>query len=147
MAGLSLPNRNQPVDTHYLYQLAELVNQLANQISVATDNNSVVDTQSAGPQKSKTSALSVVGGSIKVASDSTVTASNTKTFTYLFDNGFKYAPIVTASVVNTAGTSAGENVSVVLTDISKSSVTGIVRFNSNGVVSINVNFIAVGIPN
>jgi flagellar hook assembly protein FlgD len=147
MSGLALPNRNQPIDTHYIYQMAELLNQLANQISVATDNNSVVDTLSAGPHKSKTSALSIVGKTLKVASDSTVTASNTKTFTCLFDNGFKYAPIVTASVVNTAGTSAGENVTVILTDISKSSVTGIVRFNSSGVVSINVNLIAVGIPN
>ena len=147
MAGLALPNRNQPIDTHYIYQMAELINQLAQQLSVATDNNSSVDTQSAAKQGSKTSALSFVGGSVKVASDSTVAASNTKPFTYLFDNSFKYAPIVTASVVNTGQTSAGENVTVILTDISKSSVTGIVRFNSSGVVSINVNFIAVGIPN
>jgi hypothetical protein len=89
----------------------------------------------------------MIGGSITVASNSTVTASTTKTFSYTFPSDYKYTPIVTASPINTGKTSAGENVSVVLTDITRSSVNGLVRFNASGDVSVIVNLIIIGIPN
>ena len=147
MPSLPLPNRGQPIDTSYIYDMAVVINELAQQLSLARDNNSVIDTKSGGKQTSKTSALTVIGGVVKIVSDSNVTATNTKPFTYMFDNSFKYSPVVTATVVNDSGTTAGENVSVIITDISKSSVTGLVRFNSSGTVSTSVNLIIIGIPN
>jgi hypothetical protein len=147
MSSLPLPNRGQPVDTAYIYDMAVVINELAQQLSLARDNNSVIDTRSGGKQPSKTSALSILAGVVKIANDSNVTATNTKPFTYMFDKSFKYSPVVTATVVNDTGTTAGENVSVVITDVSKSSVTGLVRFNSSGTVSTSVNLIIIGIPN
>ena len=147
MAKVPLPERGQPIDVAYLYQVANALNQLSDQVSTATYNYTTIDTVSAGKQNIKTSEARVIGGYINVANNSTVTASTTKTFTYAFPSDFKYTPIVTASVINSGKTSAGENVSVVLTDVTRSSVSGLVRFNASGDVSTIVNIIVIGVPN
>jgi hypothetical protein len=147
MAKVPLPERGQPVDVAYLYQLSSAVNQLSDQVSTATYNYTTVDTPSAGKQSIKTSEARVVAGSVTVTNNSTVTATTTKPFTYTFQGDFKYTPIVTASIYNIGKTTAGEDVSIILTDITRGSVTGIVRFNSSGNVSTNVNLLIVGIPN
>jgi hypothetical protein len=147
MAKVPLPERGQPIDVAYLYQMANGINQLSDQVSSATYNYATIDTASAGPQNIKTSEMRVVGGSVTVQNNSTVTASSTKTFTYQFSGDFKYTPIVTATPVNIGKTTAGENVSVVITDITRSSVTGLVRFNTSGDLSTVVNLVIIGIPN
>jgi hypothetical protein len=147
MAKVPLPERGQPLDVSYIYQLTNALNQLSDQVSTATYNYTTIDTVSAGKQNIKTSEARMIGGSVTVASNSTVTASTTKTFSYTFPSDYKYTPIVTASPINTGKTSAGENVSVVLTDITRSSVNGLVRFNASGDVSVIVNLIIIGIPN
>ena len=147
MAKVPLPERGQPLDVSYIYQLTNALNQLSDQVSTATYNYTTIDTVSAGKQNIKTSEARMIGGSVTVASNSTVTASTTKTFSYNFPSDYKYTPIVTASPINTGKTSAGENVSVVLTDITRSSVNGLVRFNASGDVSVIVNLIIIGIPN
>lgn len=147
MAKVPLPERGQPIDVAYLYQLTNSLNQLSDQVSTATYNYATIDTVSAGKQNIKTSEARVIGGYISVANNSTVTASTTKTFTYAFPSDFKYTPIVTSSVINSGKTSAGENVSVVLTDVTRSSVSGLVRFNASGDVSTIVNIIVIGVPN
>jgi hypothetical protein len=147
MAKVPLPERGQPIDVAYLYQLTNALNQLSDQVSTATYNYTTIDTVSAGKQNIKTSEARVIGGIVPVANNSTVTASSTKTFTYAFPSDFKYTPIVTASAINSGKTSAGENVSVVLTDVTRSSVSGLVRFNASGDVSTIVNIIVIGVPN
>jgi hypothetical protein len=147
MAKVPLPERGQPIDVAYLYQITNALNQLSDQVSTATYNYTTIDTVSAGKQNIKTSEARVIGGYVPVANNSTVTASSTKTFTYAFPSDFKYTPIVTASAINSGKTSAGENVSVVLTDVTRSSVSGLVRFNASGDVSTIVNIIVIGVPN
>jgi hypothetical protein len=127
--------------------LAQGINMLSDQVSSATYNYATIDTASAGPQNVKTSEMRVVGGSVTVANNSTVTAASSKAFSYQFAGDFKYTPIVTATPINTGKTAAGENVTVVITDVTRSSVNGIVRFNSSGDLSVIVNLIIVGIPN
>mgnify|MGYP007071563645 CR=1 FL=1 len=147
MAKVPLPERGQPLDVAYIYQITNALNQLSDQVSTATSNYTTVDTFSAGRQSVKTSDLKVIGGTYTVAPNSTVNAATTKPFSYTFSPAFKYAPIVTVSPVNTGKTAAGENVNVVITDVSSGGVSGIVRFNASGDVSLIVNIIAIGIPN
>ena len=147
MAKVPLPERGQPLDVAYIYQITNALNQLSDQVSTATSNYTTVDTFSAGRQSVKTSDLKFVGGTYTVAPNSTVNAATTKPFNYTFSPPFKYAPIVTVSPVNTGKTAAGENVNVVVTDVSSGGVSGIVRFNASGDVSLIVNIIAIGIPN
>jgi hypothetical protein len=55
MAKIPLPERGQPLDVTYIYQLAETINDLSTQISSATYKTTSIDTISAGKQNIKTS--------------------------------------------------------------------------------------------
>lgn len=147
MAKIPLPERGQPLDVTYVYQLANAINDLSTQVSSATYNYTTVDTIGAGKQSIKTSEARVIAGYVEVANNSTVTASSEKTFAYDFSSDFKYQPIVTATAVNIGNTPAGQNVNVILKTITTSRVEGIVRFGASGDLSLAVNLIIIGIPN
>ncbi|NDB57834.1 hypothetical protein EB001_05255 [bacterium] len=147
MAKVPLPERGQPLDVTYIYQLAETINDLATQVSSATYNYTTIDTVSAGKQNVKTSEARVIGGYIEVANNSTVSAGNEKTFSYDFPSDFKYAPIATATAVNIGNTPAGQNVTVILKSVTTSRVEGVVRFGASGDLSLAVNLVIIGIPN
>ena len=147
MAKIPLPERGQPLDVTYIYQLADAVNDVATQVSSATYNYTTIDTVSAGKQSVKTSETRIVGGYVEVANNSTVSAGNEKTFSYDFPNDFKYSPIVTATAVNIGNTPAGQNVTVILKSVTTSRVEGIVRFGASGDLSLAVHLIVIGIPN
>ena len=147
MAKVPLPERGQPLDVTYIYQLAETINDLETQVSSATYNYTTIDTVSAGKQSVKTSEARVIGGYVEVANNSTVSAGNEKTFSYDFPSDFKYAPIATATPINIGNTPAGQNVTVILKSVTTSRVEGVVRFGASGDLSLNVNIIVVGIPN
>jgi len=147
MAKLPLPERGQPLDLTYIYQLVDTVNDLSTQVSSATYNYTTVDTISAGKQSIKTSEARVVGGYVAVANNSTVSAGNEKTFSYDFPSDFKYAPIASATAVNIGNTPAGKNVNVILKSVTTSRVEGIVRFGASGDLSLAVHLIIIGIPN
>jgi hypothetical protein len=146
MAKIPLPERGQPLDVTYIYQLAETINDVATQVSSATYKNSTVDTISAGKQNLKTSELKIVAGLVEVAKDSNFNAGNEISFSYDYNN-FKFAPIVTASLVDVGNTSAGKNVTLVLKNPTETRVEGVVRFGESGIVSLRVNIIAIGISN
>lgn len=147
MAKVPLPERGQPLDVTYIYQLANALNELSTQVSPATYKYVTVDTAGVGKQSVKASEARMIGGYVDVVSSSTKNSGQEVAFSYDFTADFKYAPIVTATPVNTGGTDAGKNVSVVLKTVTTSKVEGIVRFNSTGDLSIGVNLIVIGIPN
>lgn len=148
MAKVPLPDRGQPLDVTYIYQLVDTINDLSTQVSSSTLSYTSVDTPSAGKQNIRTPQAKIVGGIVSVANNSTVNAGNEKTFTYNYGSGFKYPPIVTASIINSStGTSAGKNVTLVLNPPTQEEVSGVVRFNESGEVTLSVHLIAVGIPN
>jgi len=147
MAKVPLPERGQPLDVTYIYQLADTINDIATQVSSATFNYATIDTISAGKQSVKTSDTRVIGGYVEVANNSTVSAGNEKTFSYDFPSDFKYAPIATATAVNIGNTPAGQNVTVILKSVTTSRVEGVVRFGASGDLSLAVHLIVIGIPN
>lgn len=147
MAIIPYPERGQPLDVSYIYQLANAVNDLSTQVSPSTYKYVTVDTKSTGKQSVKASEARIIGGYIEVANNSSVTAGNEKTFSYKFASDFKYAPIITATPLNIGGQPAGSDVSVVLTSVTTSGVDGLVKFNTTGEVSVAINLVAVGIPN
>jgi hypothetical protein len=145
MAKVPIPERGQPLDVTYIYKLAETINDIATQVSSATFNYTTIDT-AAGEQSVKTSQAKVVGKIITVYTKTQVNAGQQKDFQTSIGNDFKFAPIVSATPVNQGG-DAGNNVIVTITSVTTSTVSGFVRFNSSGEVSINVHLIAIGIPN
>ena len=147
MAKVPLPERGQPLDVSYIYQLTNTINELSTQVASATYNYTTIDTVSAGKQSIKTSEARVIGGYVEVANNSTVSAGNEKTFSYDFPSDFKYAPIASATPVNIGNTPAGQNVTVTLKSVTTSRVEGIVRFGASGDLSLVVHLILIGIPN
>ena len=147
MAKIPLPERGQPIDLSYIYQIANSINDLSAQIAPTADKYISIDTPTAGTQTAKSSDIKIIGGYKEVATNSSVTAGTDKPFSYNFPVNFKYPPIVTATPVNVGNTTAGKNVSVILKTVSASGIEGIVAFKSAGDVSIGVNLIVIGIPN
>lgn len=145
MARIPVPERGQPLDLSYIYQLASAVNDLSDELSTNSYNYLTVDTPTAGSQSVKTAEGKVIGGYVEVATSSTVSAGNEQEFSYSFED-FKYTPIVTATPVNIGNTPAGRDVSVILKSITTSSVTGVVRYSTAGDVSLAVNLIIIGVP-
>lgn len=146
MAKVPLPDRGQPLDVTYIYQIANAVNDLADTISTATYNYTTVDTRTVGKQDVKNSNAKFYAGYKDVVTEETVSANTTKTWAIDFASDFKYPPIVTATPVNTGTSTVGNDVTAAITSITTSRVEGIVRFNSSGSVSTSVNIIAIGIP-
>lgn len=147
MAKVPLPDRGQPLDLSYIYQLAEAINNLSNQLSPVNAKYTTVDTVSNGKQTIRTSDSRIVGGFINITNSSSNTPDNEHEFTYAFSD-FAYAPIVTATpiVTDTVNTQASKDVTVILTNVTTSRVDGVVKFGTTGVASIGINLIIVGIP-
>lgn len=147
MSRIPLPERGQPFDVTYVFELAKAVNELATQVSPSTAKYVTVDTVTSGKQNIKASEAKIIGGYVEVANNSTVSAGNEKPFSYSWQTDFKYAPIVTATPINIGNTTAGKDITIVLKSVTTSSVEGIVKYNASGNLSVAVNIIAVGIPN
>lgn len=147
MAKIPLPERGQPLDLSYVYQIANAVNDIASEISPSIYKYVSIDTPSAGKLNIRSSETRFIAGYLDIATNSNVNSGNEKTFTYNFNTDFKYPPIVTATLINVGNTPAGQNVSVILTNVTTSSAEGIVKFNASGDISVGINLIVVGIPN
>jgi nucleoid DNA-binding protein len=146
MAKIPLPDRGQPIDTTYLYQLANAINQVSDEISSATYNYTTISTRDAGNQVIQTRAARIIGGYVDIATNETVTAGTTKPFTFSYSSDFKYPPIATATVVNRGTSDIGDDVTVVIRSVTTSRIEGVVKFNTAGQVTTTVNITAIGIP-
>jgi hypothetical protein len=147
MAKIPTPDRGQPLDVTYVYQIVEAINDLSSQISSARYKYASVDTTD-GPQSTLLTDTKVVAlEKIIYPTLTNVTAESDQAFSKSFNGEFKYPPIVTATPVLIEGTSSGKDVSVVISSVTNSAVNGIVRFNSPGQLALKVHIIAIGIPN
>jgi hypothetical protein len=151
MAKIPLPERGQPIDVNYIYQITNSLNQLSDQVNSAGFNYTTIEVPGIGRQNIKTSESRIIAATIPVAINSQQSSGTTRPFSYSYNGNFKYPPVVTATILNsnvtgTAG-NAGDDVTVVLTDINANSLSGLVRFNTSGNVTTSVNLIIVGIPN
>lgn len=142
MGALSLPERGQPLDVNIIYDITEQVNTLTNALTVKASSSSQVnkDTGSVG-----TSSLKFYAETKPLVATS-VSGGQTEEFTISYPTNYKYTPVVTVTVLNNTGSNAGNNVTIVLTNITTSLAKGIVRYNEAGTVNLSVNSIVVGLP-
>lgn len=147
MAILPVPERGQPLDVTYIYQIVKAINDLSVQVSPSTYKYVTVDTPTSGKQSVKASEARIIGGYVQVTTSTTQTAGSSQSFSYDFSTDFKFAPVVTATPINVGNTDAGKDVTVTLKSISTSKVEGTIKFNTGGDTSIGINLIIVGIPN
>ena len=146
MAKVPLPDRGQPLDVTYLYQIANALNDAVDTISTATYNYTSVDTRGIGREDIKNSNAKIYAAYKDIVNNEDVSLNTTRTFAIDFASEFKYPPIVTATAVNLGTSPIGNDAFAVITSVTTSRVEGVVRFNSSGTVSTSVNIIAIGIP-
>jgi hypothetical protein len=145
MARIPTPDRGQPIDVPYIYQLANAVNDLADQIDDSSQRLATIFTRDAQRQDLRTSDARIFASFQDLVSQQDVQTGSTREFVFQLD-GFKYPPIATVSPINTGTSVASNDVLTVITSITNSEVRGFVRFNSAGIVSVSVNIIAIGVP-
>jgi hypothetical protein len=147
MARIPLPERGQPIDLSYIYQIAEAINDLSLQVSPTNNRYVTIETPSDGKQSTVSSGVKINAAFISVYTNKNVKPGDEQPFSYPYPAEYKFAPVATATPVNISDTPAGRNVSVILKSVTTSRVEGVVRFNTEGEASIGVNLIIVGIPN
>jgi hypothetical protein len=147
MAQLPLPERGQPIDLTYVYQIADAVNTLSNQVAPSTNKYVTIETPTAGKQSVLSSGVKMNAAYVEVYNNATVLAGIEQAFSYTYPAEYKFAPVAVATPVNVGGTTAGKDISVILKSVTTSRVDGIIKFNASGDVTIGVNLIIIGIPN
>jgi hypothetical protein len=147
MAKIPTPDRGQPLDVSYIYQMANAINDLSSQVSSPTYRYTSIDTTS-GPQNTLITNTKLVAGVIDVYSTLTdVSPGLTVDRSYSFNTGeFKYPPIVTATPVLTSKSENGSDLSVTIKQITTSRVDISVTFFGTGKAALRVNLIAIGLP-
>lgn len=149
MAKIPLPSRGQPIDLSYLYQIVDAVNRLSDTVVSSSGGYLTVDTPTGSQQNVKASEARTIGGYVELNNVS-LSTDNEVSFEYKYPSDFKYAPIVTATPVAISNTSGARSATVVIKNVTTSSISGVVRFDtgafSQGTASIGINLIVVGIP-
>lgn len=143
---IPLPDRGQPLDVTYIYQMANAINSLATQISSASDNYTTIFTRDAGRQQIKTNSAKIIAGYYDVINNQRVETNQLVPFNLTY-SGFKYPPIITATVVKNGTSEIAYDANVVIDSVTESRLDGKVKFSSGGDnVSVTINVIAIGVP-
>ena len=145
MAKVPVPDRGQPLDVDYIYLLAEAINTLSNDITSATNKYTTVSSDG-GTHNVRTGDARIVAGSVTINSAQSVSANSSVQFRYDLGGGFKYTPVVTATPVNTGSQGSQVDVTVIIDSVTTQSVSGQAYFRTSGNLSVDVNIVAVGIP-
>jgi hypothetical protein len=148
MAIIPLPERGQPLDVTYIYEVVKSINELYTVIGGDSRKGYVgIFTKGPeGPQEVKTSESQIVAAFETVSTTSLQTAGTSLPWSHDFKKQFAYPPIVTATAYNKAISDSGKDVIVTINSITTSKVEGSVKFNAGGETTIGINIIAVGKP-
>jgi hypothetical protein len=147
MSQIPLPERGQPIDLAYIYQIAEAINTLSAQITPSTNRYVTIETPLDGKQSVLSSGVKMNAAYVEVYNNATVLAGQEQPFSYSYPAEYKFAPVATATPVNIGGTTAGKDISIILKNVTTSRVDGVVKFNASGDLTVGVNLIVIGIPN
>jgi hypothetical protein len=138
---IQYPERGQPLDVDYLYQVARSINSLNDKLSTSKTLSSIfADTG----QTSLTTSQIRFYTTKKAYTSSSVAANRTEEITVNFDTMFTKPPIVTATIQNNVTSSVGTNAIVTVKGVSTGLVQLNVTFLKAGAVDININVVAIG---
>lgn len=145
MAKIPLPERGQPLDLAYIYAMAQAINDLAGENSALTQgNNFIIQGDIVGGSKSSKLLKSQVIGARTTVSSSSPISGGEYTSTITFVQPFASKPIVTATLENIGDTDI--DTKLVVKDITTTTVTVSVKFNTTTNSTVGVNIIAIGLP-
>jgi hypothetical protein len=140
MGILSTPNRGQALDIDYISQIAGQVNQLTTLVGDRSSSFSTINDVTV-----KTADIKMFAKTVNVFASTNKTDGDVVDYTISYPP-FNGNPVVTATIVSGASSSIGDDSIVVLKNISTSSCTFRVTFNTGGNLDIFVNILAIGFP-
>jgi hypothetical protein len=140
---IPLPERGQPIDLNYLSLIASAVNDLNNRVATA-NTTSVVDNGIQLPENLTTSNLRFYATTTNIAKPN-VSAGTSDPWSITFNSDFLYTPVAVATVRNNTDSTAGDNITLVIKNVTTGLVGGNIRYNERGSVDININIIAIGV--
>jgi len=145
MAILPLPQRGQPIDYDYLYQMTEAINKVSSQLTVTTAGNSI-DTSAGVTRKQVPLGQTVIVAkkhNLNLATSSAATVD--REFEILFETMFDYPPVVTVTPKRNPTSNDSQVDVLVITSITTTGVKGIINTTSTGVLNVELQMIAIGI--
>lgn len=147
MARLPTPDRGQPIDVPYLYQIVTAINDISDQVDASAEKYTTVWSREEQKRDLRTSDTKFYANFFDLPQQLQVSQGDTREFFFdISGANFKFPPIVTATPVNTGTSEASNDVIVIISSVTTSRIDGFVRFNSSGTVDIAVNVIAIGVP-
>jgi hypothetical protein len=147
MARLPTPDRGQPIDVPYIYQIATAINDLADQVDASAEKYTTIYSREEQKRELRTSDTKFYANFVDLPQQLQVSQGDTREFSFdISSSNFKFPPVVTATPVNTGTSEASNDVLVVISSVTTSRIDGFVRFNSSGNVDVSINCIAIGIP-
>lgn len=141
---IPLPERGQPIDLNYLYQIASSINDLSNQVSTS-NTTSRVDNGINPPEDVTSNKLRFYAITTRPIVVGNVNAGTSQNWSADFQPDFLFTPVVTATVQNNTASTAGNNVTLVIRNITTNKVEGNVLYNIGGSINISINVIAIGV--
>jgi hypothetical protein len=140
---IPLPERGQPIDLNYLYQIANSINDLSN--AVSTSNTTSVINNGINPREDVTTNKLRFYATTRNVVVGNVNGGTSQNWSVDLSPDFLFTPVAVATVQNNTASTAGNNITLVIRNITTSRVEGNVLYNAGGSIDININVIAVGV--
>jgi hypothetical protein len=146
MGKLIVPQRGQPLDVSYMYDIVQALNELQDQVGSTTLDLLKIVQKDNTSNTTKMNRSSAFGITIPAITPQKVEANKPYPVSVTFSPNFKSTPIVVATPFNAGNTEAGRSVSVVLTKVSKDNALFAITFTVAGEATVDLNVFAMGIP-
>lgn len=140
---IPLPERGQPIDLNYLYQIANSINSLTNQVS--TSNTTSVIDNGINPREDITTNKLRFYATTKNIVVGNINAGSSQNWSVDLAPDFLFTPVAVATVQNNTASTAGNNITLVIRNTTTSRVEGNVLYNASGNIDININVVAIGV--
>ena len=140
---LPLPQRGQPIDYDYLYQIAQAIHNLEVDTNRRVGTNLIDSVAGQSATSVPTSQTQIIAKKTLISPGKT-SASATTPFTVDFDVPFSSIPVVTVTPQKNAVTGTSGLYSAIITSISTTQVKGYLQLGSAGVTSVELQTIAIG---
>lgn len=137
------PQRGQPIDVNYINAIVTEVNSISTKLS---NNYTVLSNINNGVDGLKDQTINNIRffAESKNVRQGTVILGEEMLWYVDFTPSFKYRPVVTATPVNKSTSTVGNNITVVIKEVSTSRVSGNMIFNKAGTVDVAINVLAIG---
>jgi hypothetical protein len=146
MSQISPPEKGQPLDVDYIYQIVTTLNSLNNALATSKNATSYIAGNDGNITLVNTSSLQFFSKTIAVNFEGTVTAGRTLEVDVEFPKEFKTLPIVTATpYIRGAISEANKNVVVTTVSTTLKKTKLLLTCQVAGSISIDVGVLALGL--